>query len=339
MADQIHVSAPSARGDSADRPLAGRLVDQLKLQFCSVLQEPQSIMLRTIAIGRSNLVFIENSSELNMKARIGAATSVIWYALKGSARLHVGHERITCRSETGCIWPPSVDVRIETTNSHSALAVRIDHTGLEHELSRLLGRPIRAPLSFNPSLAVIKHDDALGPVLHFIAGASTLTNASFVKSDILSAAIETLLLDTLLTTQPSNYSAALNALHAVAVPRHLRAAMRAVKTNPELPWRLAEMAEKGDVSVRTICESFQKFCGCTPKQFVQMVRLALVRKELSRIPRSTSIAQIARQCGFQHPGRFAATYHRVYGESPSETIHRMADQAPHTEVDFRPSAG
>lgn len=339
MTDQIHVSAPSADVDSADRPLAGRLIDQLKLQFCSVLQEPQSITLTTLAIGRSNLVYIENASELNLKARVGAAASVIWYTLKGSARLHVGHERITCQSGTGCIWPPSVDVRIATTNSHSALAVRTDHTGIEHELSRLLGRPIRAPLSFNPSLAVIEHDSVLGPLLHFIAGVSTSTNSSFVKSDILSAAIETLLLDALLTTQPNNYSAALNALHAVAVPRHLRAAMRAVKTNPERPWRLAEMAEEGNVSVRTICESFHKFCGCTPKQFVQMVRLALVRKELSRIPRSTSIAQIARQCGFQHPGRFAATYYRVYGESPSATVHRIADQAPPAKVDSPPSAG
>jgi AraC-like DNA-binding protein len=334
MTDQMRASSPVAYADPADHQLAGRLINQLKLQFCNVLQEPQSVTLRTIPIGRTNFVLMENMAALDLKARVGAATSVIWFGVKGSARLSFGQERMTCTAGNGCIWPAEVDVRILTARNHSALAIRIDHAVLEHELARLLGRPIRAPLVFNPSLDVNKNDNILGPLMHFIYRASDLTSASFVTSGILSAAIETLFLDTLLTTQPSNYSAALNALHAVAVPRHVRAAMRAVKANPERPWRLSEMAEEGGVSVRTMCESFQKFCACTPKQFVQMVRLALVRKELARKPKAMSIARVARQCGFRHPGRFAATYHRVYGEAPSETIHRMAFREVRNDADL-----
>lgn len=322
MSLEIRVRPPILPNNLPDGHLASRLAEQLKLDFCSIARETQPVTLRVLPLGKSKFVFVENENELQINARGGNSTFIVWLALNGSERLQLGHEPVICSAGTGCIWPISTDVRIATTATHCALAIRIDRLLLELELSRLLGRPTRAPLVFRTCLKTDAAENILGHLLQFICGALHWEDSGLAESNILSAATETLLFDTLLLSQEHNYSEALNGLNVVVVPRHLRAVMRAVEANPKHTWCLADMAAEGGVSVRTVCKNFQRFRACTPKQFVQTVRLAHVRDELMTASKAISIARVARECGFRHPGRFAATYHRVYGEAPSDTVRR-----------------
>jgi AraC-like DNA-binding protein len=297
-----------------------RLGAHLHLDVCDFVAATHSLSVRTMLLGKSRLVFLESGGELKMKARLGQASCVMWVSLKGSARFQLDKEVIACGIGGGCIWPASTDIRVSASNDHAALAICIDRPVLELELSRLLGRPAHG-LWFSPWLKIDTPSSIFGALLKFIGDAIDRNSGELSDSPILSAATERLLVDALLMTQPNNYSDSLRAINTAAVPRHLRAVMRAIRRDSARSWRLSDMAVEGSVSVRTVCDSFRRFCACTPKQFVQRVRLAHVREMLttSESP-STSIAEIARECGFRHPGRFASTYQQVYGETPSETM-------------------
>jgi len=305
---------------TAARQLSDRLREQLHLSDCTISGDAPQVTLRSAMVGKCKFMFLSCEGSLHMKARAGATDLVMWLSLEGTARFHFQHEVVMCAPSSGCIWPADIDVSLVATGRHRGLVIRIDRASLELELSRLLGRPIREPVEFLPMLNVDTPRNIVGPLLSFIRQSLDQKDSSIAESPILSMATERLFLHALLTAQTSNYSDALNGLNVVVVPRHLRAVMRAIKAAPESPWHLSDMAAEAGVSIRAICESFRRFCACTPKQYLQRVRLARVREALTAEAKPGSIAVIAAQCGFQHPGRFAATYHKVYGETPSETI-------------------
>jgi AraC-like DNA-binding protein len=310
-------------GVSSESQPAARLSDHLHLEVCNFVAATQSLSIRTVLLSKTRILFVESGGELKLKARVGRATFVVWIALKGSARFQLEKEVIVCGSGTGCVWPATTDIRLSASPDHAALVICIDRPQLELELSRLLGRPAHE-LAFSPWVKVDGPPNIFGALLRFIAEAIDRKSVHMSESPILAGATERLLHDTLLTTQENNYSESLSALNATVVPRHLRNVMRAIRRDSARSWRLFDMAAEGNVSVRTVCDSFKRFCACTPKQFVQTVRLARVRELLMSGPQSRSIAEIARDCGFRHPGRFAATYQQVYGETPSETVRSIA---------------
>jgi transcriptional regulator GlxA family with amidase domain len=63
--------------------------------------------------------------------------------------------------------------------------------------------------------------------------------------------------------------------------------------------------------------------GISPTRYLLMRRLNRVRDALQRAnPRDISVSEIARDNQFLEFGRFAVTYRRIFGESPSSTLQR-----------------
>jgi AraC-like DNA-binding protein len=85
---------------------------------------------------------------------------------------------------------------------------------------------------------------------------------------------------------------------------------------------VARAAHAFGVSARWLQRCFIERWGQAPMEFVATRRLARARARLTDSNLATVVEEIARQCGFGHPGRFAVLYRRVYGESPSQTVAR-----------------
>lgn len=87
--------------------------------------------------------------------------------------------------------------------------------------------------------------------------------------------------------------------------------------------RIPELCNELAVSERVLEYRLKEATGMTPKQYLNVLRLNSVRKELlKRNTDNRTINQIARHFGISHLGRFAAAYHRQFGERPSDTLRR-----------------
>ena len=57
--------------------------------------------------------------------------------------------------------------------------------------------------------------------------------------------------------------------------------------------------------------------------YLRQVRLRRAREALSAADRdTTTVRAVAVSLGLLHMGRFAAAYREVFGETPSDTLHR-----------------
>ena len=76
---------------------------------------------------------------------------------------------------------------------------------------------------------------------------------------------------------------------------------------------------------RTLNHAFQQVLGMGPATYLRRLRLNQVRRSL-RQPRANgepkSVAEIALDHGFWHPGRFSSQYRELFGESPRESVRR-----------------
>jgi transcriptional regulator GlxA family with amidase domain len=79
------------------------------------------------------------------------------------------------------------------------------------------------------------------------------------------------------------------------------------------------------VPERTLRVCCTEFLDMSPTRYLLLRRLNMVRSALRRAdPETESVAEIARSCQFQEPGRFAVTYRTIFGEMPSSTLRRKS---------------
>jgi AraC-like DNA-binding protein len=90
------------------------------------------------------------------------------------------------------------------------------------------------------------------------------------------------------------------------------------------------------VSMRWLQKSFTERWGQGPVDLLASRRLAMARGRFENPLDRSIVADVARQCGFSHVGRFAGLYRRVYGELPSETVARARYRATRRKVPGRP---
>src|SRR5215472_6871523 len=85
---------------------------------------------------------------------------------------------------------------------------------------------------------------------------------------------------------------------------------------------LPELCSRIAVSSRTLRLCCQQQLGMSPKRYLTLRRMHLVRRALRRASRSDTVTDIAMSFGFWELGRFAVRYKLIFGESPSETMRR-----------------
>jgi AraC-like DNA-binding protein len=88
------------------------------------------------------------------------------------------------------------------------------------------------------------------------------------------------------------------------------------------------------VSERTLRKAFYKIHGLPPCRYLRMLRLSQAsRALLSADSKLVTVTEIAACFGFVELGRFSVEYRKVFGESPSQTLHRTSSDSALTVND------
>jgi transcriptional regulator GlxA family with amidase domain len=85
------------------------------------------------------------------------------------------------------------------------------------------------------------------------------------------------------------------------------------------------------VPERTLRVCCTEFLDMSPARYLLLRRLNMVRSALRRAdPETESVAEIARSCQFQEPGRFAVTYRTIFGGNALVNAPKKIDQKSET---------
>ena len=145
---------------------------------------------------------------------------------------------------------------------------------------------------------------------------------SFIRhSPVAWRQFEQQLLTGFLLSQRHEYSQALLAPQAAAVPFYVKRAEAYIEAHFAEPLSLADIAAQAGVSARSLQSGFQNFRNITPMGFLRAVRLRRAREALLMAdPAVTTVMQVALACGFKHVGEFGTAYRRVFGVTPGRTL-------------------
>ncbi len=95
------------------------------------------------------------------------------------------------------------------------------------------------------------------------------------------------------------------------------------------PLYLSEFCAATDASERTIRICCQEHLGMGPVRYLRLRRMHLARRALSTASEgSDTVTAIAMAHGFWELGRFSVAYRGLFGETPTATLRRPADDAP-----------
>jgi AraC-like DNA-binding protein len=186
-------------------------------------------------------------------------------------------------------------------------------------LGALLGRPPKRPLRFDPRVSLAHGVGAsLERVVAFMAD-EVDREGGLLSAPLLASRFGEAILANMLSGHAHNYSELLAKIDRTSDPRSVRVTAEYLEANAIKPIRMTDLAAVAGVSVRALQIGFLKYRGCTPLEFLRDRRLDLARAQLLAGSASTSIAEIARGCGFAHLGRFSARYRARFRELPTET--------------------
>jgi transcriptional regulator GlxA family with amidase domain len=88
------------------------------------------------------------------------------------------------------------------------------------------------------------------------------------------------------------------------------------------PLHISTLCRTLEISERTLRKAFHKIHGLPPCRHLRMLRLSQARQALlSANCKLMTVTEIATSFGFVELGRFSVEYRKVFGESPSQTLH------------------
>jgi len=94
-----------------------------------------------------------------------------------------------------------------------------------------------------------------------------------------------------------------------------------LKENPDHPLYISEICAAIGVADRTLRLHCMDYLRMSPQRYLWLRRMNLARRALALAdPARTTVTEIATAQGFWELGRFALSYRRLFGESPSTTL-------------------
>ncbi|MEJ2867282.1 AraC family transcriptional regulator [Actinomycetospora sp. OC33-EN08] len=249
----------------------------------------------------------------------------------GVGHLRVGSEQdsVVVSRGRGVVVSPREPVFFEDWSEDCRLVTaRFEPAALEGVLSTLLGAAPVDPLRFDFPI------DLEAP-----RGGSFLRTLQLLRSEldrpdgmtadpVMAGGLANLAMTGLLRAQPHNYTDRLTDSRRAEKPANIRNVIDLIESRATDIVSVTDLADAVGLSVRALEEGFRRHVGTSPMAYLRGHRLARAHGDLQEgDPDHTTASRIARRWGFNHYGRFTATYQARYGVSPVETL-RAPSRSP-----------
>jgi AraC-like DNA-binding protein len=236
--------------------------------------------------------------------------------LAGRARDIIGGKEYDCRPGMATVQNPDEPLEMLWDEACNKLVLRFDRSRFERFAELQLGDVPRGGLRLAPSFALDRFEGAVFASL--LGGLQTAGREGWPAIPA-----------RMLGHWELCFMSALILLRQDEVPAEQTGQTGAVRrvrdfleANAAQPIALDDLRAVAGVPLRTLHHQFRRTLGLTPLQMLRDIRLDRVRGELLRGRDGTSVTTVALEWGFDHLGRFAATYRQRFGETPRETLLR-----------------
>lgn len=241
--------------------------------------------------------------------------------LEGTAQIRCGDQQITSSPHRASVLTPTLPSHMKWQGQCDQLIVRLEREALEAACSAQLGYALPQPIEFELGMDLRSRQGAAWKALvQFLA--SSAFSADAAQHRLISRQIEDLLIATLLSQHPHNYSRALAEPVQTPAKQYVQRAEDYIRAHYSEPITMDVLARHAAISARSLHKGFQQYKGISPMGFLRQVRLQKVREALLQARdtgRAVQITRVALNAGFSHLGHFSQAYRAQFGESPSQT--------------------
>jgi AraC-like DNA-binding protein len=185
----------------------------------------------------------------------------------------------------------------------------------------IIGREL-VPASFARSLTPPTAALSRLRKLHEAADHLAKTAPDILAKPEVARAIETALVEAMVFCIADRHSGGVR-----NVQRHRAKVMRRLEevltSTPDRPLYMPQLCATVGASYTTLRDCCQEYLGMSPKRYLWLRRMHLVRRVLqSADAEKTTVTEIATDHGFWELGRFAVAYRSLFGEPPSAALRR-----------------
>lgn len=302
----------------------GQFRDYLSASYCDHGLNARGVIAaehNRVALATMSLNFLTYGADVEIDIGTFDTFYMVEMPVTGSVALRCGKRELVTTPEVAAVISPTLGVRSRWSEGCAQLMIKVPRAALERHAVTMLGRPLAAPLEFEPRLPLDGETGrALSRLMTFMVDQFEEPSTLFGRAPV-SRELEELFLTTLLTGQPSTYSDALSARAAGIAPRHVRRAVEHIRANLTNDILIGDLVALAGVSQRTLYAGFERFVGMPPQALIKSLRLDGARDDLIAGDGPT-VAAIATRWNLPHLGRFSADYRRRFGERPVETFRR-----------------
>lgn len=249
----------------------------------------------------------------------GSDTYALYLPSSGKMAVDIGGKRLESEPGRGIVGNMSSFDRLILHEQRSHIGIAFERSVVVRQLSELLDAPVVDDLEFTGSIDLsVARGRQIASLGHLIWGSLATEDAGRFSSLFTERLLQAMTI-ALLEAAPNNYSLRLLKPASPAIPKRLKRAIDYMHANAGSNIGITDIAREAGASVRALQAAFQQFKDTTPLNYLRTIRLQGARSALTDPGCSRSVADIARDWGFSHMGRFAALYHQSFGEMPSDT--------------------
>lgn len=267
--------------------------------------------------------YIEYGTDVTIDIDASALCSYsISLPLSGQQELRRPDGLLMSDSSNGLIVSPYDQQELSIAGNCRKIQVAIKCAAMRQVLEEMLQRPMQQPIVFDTRISTSQGAPAAWWRLVKYLLAEMDQARDFFGHISVARDIERALIKGLILSQPNNYSRELVSLSQTRCPEYLLKAKQFIHEHASNEINLDDMEQAAGVSKFKLYEDFKKYFGISPTLYLKRFRLEAVRQALLEGGGNQNISAVAMRWGFNHLGRFASDYKKLFLEMPSTTVER-----------------